>query len=147
VRTYISHKARDGWVVKWGSSQKPVVSRSFRTKREAEQAAKLPPPRPARIPVWLLDVLVAARDRGHSYPELAGMMMALKIPAARGGSTWHPATVRTAILRRRCELRDRADALRSRRDIEALYAEHRHDPPPPLTMQHVLDVWDEDEPA
>jgi DNA invertase Pin-like site-specific DNA recombinase len=49
------------------------------------------------LPDSLVDQMVAARDEGWTYQRIADQLNTEGIRTARGGSRWHPSTIRAAI--------------------------------------------------
>ena len=54
--------------------------------------------RPRRVPDDVVRHISARRAEGASYPVIAAELNAGGVPTAQGGRSWHPATVRKALL-------------------------------------------------
>lgn len=64
----------------------------------------------AAVPVEIADRIIAMRDQGDTYRAIADVLNAEGIPTARGGVTWHAATIRSAENTRRREIEAQAAA-------------------------------------
>jgi hypothetical protein len=87
----------------WGQRLIPVaeLERFLREHLESARprAKRLPPGRPPKLPLSVVDRIRSEYARGRSLADIARALTAEGIPTAHGGRQWWPSTVRAVLLR------------------------------------------------
>ena len=77
--------------------ERDLIGKRTREALAARRAQGVRLGRRRDLPDSLVDQMVAAREEGWTYQRIADQLNAEGIKTARGGSRWHPSTIRAAI--------------------------------------------------
>lgn len=91
-----------------GPPERAEIARRTRAAMQAAKAQGTRHGRPVTLPEPLRQRIVAMRDDGMTYREIAGTLNDLGVSTARGGARWWPSTVASVL-----------DSVRRDREAEA----------------------------